>query len=88
MKRGTLIAVCVTVAAFSMWAMPASAYVGPGVGLSAIGAFLALIMGVILAFFGFIWYPVKVLLRKRNAAGASPSEAQQQPPAESTEEGA
>jgi hypothetical protein len=88
-KQGNLTAVCVTVAgAFSMWATPAFAYVGPGAGLSAIGAFLALIIGVVLAFFGFIWYPVKRLLRKGKAAGASPSEPLQKPQAESVEEGA
>jgi hypothetical protein len=88
-KRGNLTAVCVVVAGvFSMWATPAFAYIGPGAGLSAIGAFLALIIGVILAFFGFIWYPVKRLLRKGKAAGASPSEPLQKPPAESVEEGA
>jgi hypothetical protein len=87
-KRGPVAAVCVTVAgAFSMWATPAFAYVGPGAGLSAIGAFLALILGVILAFVGFIWYPVKRFLRKGNAAGASPSEPGQKPGAESVEEG-
>jgi hypothetical protein len=88
-KRGNLTAVCVTVAAaFSMWATPAFAYLGPGVGLSAIGAFLALVLGVILAFVGFIWYPVKRLLRKRKATGASPSDPQHKPQAESVEEGA
>ncbi len=44
--------------------MPAMAYVGPGSGLSAIGAFLAVIAGILVAIFGFIWYPVKRLLRK------------------------
>lgn len=89
MKRGNLTAVCVTAAgAFSLWATPAFAYLGPGAGLSAIGAFLALIIGVILAFVGFIWYPVKRLLRKGKAAGASPSAPQQKPKAASVEEGA
>jgi hypothetical protein len=41
---------------------PAMAYVGPGSGLSAIGAALALVGGVVLAIVGFIWYPVKRLL--------------------------
>jgi hypothetical protein len=88
-KRGYLTAVCVAVAgAFFVWATPALAYVGPGAGLSAIGAFLALIVGVILAFFGFIWYPLKRLLGKGKAASASPSESLQTPQAESVEEGA
>jgi hypothetical protein len=43
---------------------PAMAYVGPGPGLSAIGVFLALFMGLILAVFGFVWYPIKRLLRR------------------------
>jgi len=72
-KRRNLTAPCITaVSVFSMWATPAFAYLGPGVGLSAIGAFLALIIGVIIAFFGFIWYPVKRLLRKGKAAGTLP----------------
>ena len=43
----------------------ALAYVGPGLGLGAILSFLALVGGVLLAILGFIWYPVKRLLRGR-----------------------
>ena len=39
------------------------AYVGPGAGLSAIGAFFALVAGVLVAIVGFIWYPIKRLIR-------------------------
>jgi hypothetical protein len=42
----------------------ADAYVGPGSGITAIGAALALMGGVVLAIVGFIWYPVKRLLRR------------------------
>jgi hypothetical protein len=83
-KRAYIAAVCITTAGvLSMWATPAFAYLGPGVGLSAIGAFLALIVGVIVAFFGFIWYPLRRLLRKGKAAGAAASAPQQKPQAES-----
>lgn len=44
---------------------PAMAYVGPGAGLAAIGAFFALVAGILAAIFGFLWYPVKRLIRKR-----------------------
>jgi predicted MFS family arabinose efflux permease len=50
---------------------PAAAYVGPGAGLTAIGAILAVIATLFLAVVGFVWYPVKRLLRKRNSAGRS-----------------
>jgi hypothetical protein len=43
---------------------PALAYIGPGAGLSAIGVFFALIAGIVAALFGFLWYPIKRLIRK------------------------
>jgi len=48
----------------------ATAYVGPGAGLGAIGTVLALIGAVLLAILGFLWYPIKRLLAKRR--GRSP----------------
>ncbi len=51
----------------------AFAYVGPGVGLSGIGTILALLAAVILGIFGFLWYPIKRLLKKRQP---DPNEAQ------------
>lgn len=41
----------------------ASAYVGPGGGLTVIGAALALVGGVVLGIVGFVWYPLKRLFR-------------------------
>jgi hypothetical protein len=40
------------------------AYVGPGAGLTAIGTILALISAVLLSIIGFVWYPIKRILRK------------------------
>jgi hypothetical protein len=42
----------------------ADAYVGPGSGVTVIGAALSLIGGVLLAIVGFIWYPIKRLIRR------------------------
>ncbi|MEL6477403.1 MAG: hypothetical protein AAFR17_08755 [Pseudomonadota bacterium] len=41
----------------------AAAYVGPGAGLGAIGTVLALIAAVVLAIVGFLWYPIKRMLK-------------------------
>lgn len=41
---------------------PAMAYVGPGLGLGAIGAILGVFLSVLLAAFAVVWYPVKRLL--------------------------
>ena len=43
----------------------ASAYIGPGTGISAIGTFLALLVGIVVALLGFLWYPLKRLLGKK-----------------------
>ena len=42
----------------------AHAYVGPGAGLTAIGTVLALAAAVLFALVGFIWYPMKRLLKR------------------------
>ena len=46
-----------------LFPQPAMAYIGPGAGLSGIGAFLAVVAGIIVAIFGFLWYPLKRLRR-------------------------
>lgn len=54
----------------------AHAYVGPGAGLTAIGTVIALLAALLLAVVGFVWYPVKRLLKKRGAARPSPDAAE------------
>jgi uncharacterized membrane protein YidH (DUF202 family) len=59
--------VVIRLAAFAVLlvSLPAHAYVGPGAGLSAIGVVLALIGALFLMIAGFVWYPVKRLLKRR-----------------------
>lgn len=42
------------------------AYVGPGTGMSAIGTFIAFVLGIFVAILGFIWYPVKRILKRKS----------------------
>lgn len=55
---------------FLLTSLPAYAYLGPGVGLSAIGSIVAFIGTLLLLLIGFVWYPLKRLLnftkRKRD----------------------
>ena len=53
------------VMSLSLVAAPAQAYVGPGTGLSAIGSFLALVAAVVVGILGFLWYPLKRILKRR-----------------------
>jgi hypothetical protein len=43
---------------------PALAYVGPGAGLSAVGSLLALVAAIAVAAAGFLWFPIKRLVRR------------------------
>jgi hypothetical protein len=47
----------------------ALAYVGPGAGLSALGWLAALAGAIGLAVVGFVWYPVRRLLRRSARKG-------------------
>lgn len=54
---------------------PAWAYIGPGSGLSAIGAAFALVATAFVAVVGFIWYPLKRVWRRlTNAPRVATSE--------------
>jgi hypothetical protein len=58
---------CKLLTALAVATFPAMAfaYVGPGAGITAIGSVLALLMGIVLAIVGFIWYPLKRFIRSR-----------------------
>jgi membrane protein implicated in regulation of membrane protease activity len=64
MKRRTshVIVAMLTIAALGTPAT-AFAYVGPGAGITVIGAALAFLASIVLAVVGFVWYPIKRLMR-------------------------
>ena len=41
-----------------------TAYIGPGAGLSAFGSLFALLAAIIIAGFGFFWFPIKRLFKR------------------------
>jgi hypothetical protein len=62
MKISLLIMIVALGALFFPW--PVLAYLGPGGAITSIGALLAVIAGIIAAIFGFLWYPIRRLIRK------------------------
>lgn len=59
-------------------ATPAAAYIGPGLGLGVIASIFGAIAAFIMMVLGLVWYPVKVMLRKRRekkAGGAAVSQS-------------
>ncbi len=61
----------------------AQAYIGPGAGIGVIGTVIAFLGAVLLAIVAFVWYPIKRLLRRKQAPQARD---EQQPGAKEGEE--
>lgn len=57
----------ITLFALAIVSSPAFAYVGPGAGLSAIGTIVALVLVVVVAVLGFLWYPLKRIFGKKKS---------------------
>ena len=46
---------------------PTLAYIGPGAGISIVGSIVGVLATIFFAIVGFIWYPIRRLLKKRKA---------------------
>jgi len=62
----------------------AQAYVGPGAGLSAIGSILAFLVAILLLVVGFLWYPIKRLIKGKEVKRKKDSPDRNQPLTRST----
>ena len=47
--------------------LPASAYIGPGMGGGVIAVVFGILAAIFMAIFGFIYYPIKRWLKRRKA---------------------
>lgn len=63
-----------------LFAVDANAYVGPGAGLTVIGSVLAVGAAILLAIVGFVWYPVRRMLRARKAAKGDAAQTEDEAP--------
>jgi membrane protein implicated in regulation of membrane protease activity len=71
--------VVLAVAVLTLSALPALAYVGPGAGLSLLGAFWALLVAVLAALAFVVLYPIRRLLRGRKRPATQPAAASDGP---------
>jgi hypothetical protein len=69
MPKSTL-AVGLLACALVLWAEPAAAYIGPGAGITMLGALWGVIVAVALALGAVLFWPIRILLRKRRKAQA------------------
>lgn len=60
-------------------AMPAHAYLGPGMSVGAFAVVLGVVGSVFLGLFSVIYYPIKRLLKKTRSPAASKTTEEQSP---------
>lgn len=65
--------------------VPVYAYIGPGAGLTAIGSFIALVVAILVAIVGFLWFPIKRLIKKYSN-NSEPADAETKTDTESIKE--
>jgi hypothetical protein len=63
-------AVGLVACALALWAQPAAAYIGPGAGITMLGALWGVVVAVALALGAVLFWPIRILLRKRRQAQA------------------
>jgi uncharacterized membrane protein len=61
----------VLTASFVLFPFAAEAYIGPGAGLSALGTLAALAGALLVALFGVILFPIRILLRRLRRVGGT-----------------
>ncbi|AUC56782.1 hypothetical protein CDO87_26275 (plasmid) [Sagittula sp. P11] len=49
---------------------PAHAYIGPGLGAGTLAVVLGILGSIFMAFFAVLWYPIKRMRKKKQAARA------------------
>ena len=54
----------------ALWADPAAAYIGPGAGITMLGALWGVVVAVFLAIGAVLFWPIRILLRKRRKNAA------------------
>ena len=67
----TTLAIGLLAAMLALWAGPAAAYIGPGAGITMLGALWGVVVAVALALGAVLFWPIRILLRKRRKAQAS-----------------
>jgi len=73
-RHRVLLTMATTAMAFAV--SPAFAYVGPGAGLTLLGALWGLILAIVMSVGFVIMWPFRRLIRRRKRAGAPPDGAQ------------
>ena len=55
-----------------LWSAPALAYIGPGAGITMLGALWGVVVAIVLAIGAVLLWPIRILFRRRRIALRAP----------------
>ena len=58
-----------------LFSLPASAYIGPGAGISVLGSLLGILATIVVAIVAIVMWPLRKALKKRRQASAGTDES-------------
>jgi Na+-driven multidrug efflux pump len=71
---------CGVAVALALLALPAHAYLGPGMGIGAFGVFLGIIVSFLVAVFSLIWFPIKRRIRAKKMKASAEAQTETEAP--------
>lgn len=75
---------CLLALAMALAAPAAAAYIGPGAGISFVGSLLTWVIGIFIALFAILFFPVRVLIRRLRRRPADPGDQEAKRPQEAS----
>lgn len=62
-------------------AMPAASYIGPGAGISFVGSLFTWLIGILIALFAILFWPIRALIRRARGGKGKPDGGDEEHPA-------
>jgi hypothetical protein len=62
----------------ALWSAPALAYIGPGAGITMLGALWGVVVAIALAIGAVLLWPIRILFRRRKSAAESMDETMEE----------
>lgn len=58
---------------------PVAAYIGPGAGISFVGSIFTWLIGILIALFAILFWPIRALIRRARGGKAAPAGEDDEP---------
>ena len=72
--RRSLMPIIMAASVGALWSAPALAYIGPGAGITVLGALWGVLVAIVLAIGAVLFWPIRIMFRRRRKGSAKSEE--------------